>query len=345
MATLNAALTLAKADDLAMLISQHLKFNVPGALNELLHVEVAISECGGSFGLSGIKQVLNFAFASNDAHAAPSTASRSFYDNGVADFSSAGNGLFDTAKHPIGAGQDGHVGFFHRLTGFFFFAHEANHTGRRPYEFDAAALANLGEVGILAEKAIPRMDGVNVGDFCRADYSGNIQIALRGARRPDAYRFIGKAHMERITVGIAVNRYSADSQLLACANHAQSNFATIGNQNFFEHARSFLLARAHGKQRLPVFHRLAVVDMALHNLAGDLGFNLVHQFHRLDNAQHLTHFNNVSRLDERRRAGRWRLIERTHDWRFHHMQAFVRILGLLRRRRNGDWLRMDHRRR
>src|SRR2546423_7302222 len=38
------------------------------------------------------------------------------------------------------------------------------------------------------------------------------------------------------------------------------------------------------KKRLTVFNGLSVLDVNLHHLAGRLGLNLVHQLHRLDDA-------------------------------------------------------------
>src|SRR5687768_18171884 len=38
----------------------------------------------------------------------------------------------------------------------------------------------------------------------------------------------------------------------------------------------------YSKQRLAVFDRLAVLDVDLYDLAGDLGLDLVHKLHRLD---------------------------------------------------------------
>ena len=58
-----------------------------------------------------------------------------------------------------------------------------------------------------------------------------------------------------------------------------------------------------GEQLLAVFDGLAVVDQDLDDLAGDIGFDLVHQLHRFDDAEHLADFDLVAGLDEGRRTG------------------------------------------
>ena len=51
MAALDGALALSEADDVAVLVGQHLEFDVARVLDVLLHVEVAIAEGFGGFGL------------------------------------------------------------------------------------------------------------------------------------------------------------------------------------------------------------------------------------------------------------------------------------------------------
>src|SRR5580765_2843587 len=58
-----------------------------------------------------------------------------------------------------------------------------------------------------------------------------------------------------------------------------------------------------GEQLLAVFDRLAVLGKHLDDFAGDVGFDLVHQFHRLDDAEDLALFHPVAGGNERRRLG------------------------------------------
>src|SRR5579863_2635462 len=81
------------------------------------------------------------------------------------------------------------------------------------------------------------MHRVHIGNFGGADDSGNIQVAESELRRANADGFVGKAHMQRVAVRLAVNGHRADAELLARANHAQGNFAAVGNQDFLEHEK------------------------------------------------------------------------------------------------------------
>src|SRR5208282_4006734 len=124
---------------------------------------------------------------------------------------------------------------FHGRARFFFFSHQPDHIRSRPNELDVARLANFREAGIFRQQAITGMDRVHIRDFRRADHRRNVEIALRQLRRPYADRFVRKAHVQRVPVRLAINRHRADAQLLACADHTQSNFAAIRYQNFLEH--------------------------------------------------------------------------------------------------------------
>ena len=144
-------------------------------------------------------------------------------------------GFFDGGDHAVGAGQDGHLGLLHRLAGFFFFAHQARDFRRRADELDVRGAADFGEVGVLTEQAIAGMNRVDVGDFGRGDDGGHIEIAVGRARRADADGLVGKADVERVAVGLAVDGDRANAEFPAGVENAQRNFAAIGNQDLTKH--------------------------------------------------------------------------------------------------------------
>ncbi len=76
----------------------------------------------------------------------------------------------------------------------FLDAHHADHVGLGADELDAGGFADFGEAGVLAQKAVAGMDGVDIGDFGGADDGGNIEIAARALGGADADGLIGEAH-------------------------------------------------------------------------------------------------------------------------------------------------------
>ena len=67
------------------------------------------------------------------------------------------------------------------------------------------------------------------------------------------------------------------------------------------------------EQSLAVLHGLAVLDVALDDLAFVLGGDLVHQLHRLDDAEHLVFADRVTDFDEGGSIGVRRAVERADD--------------------------------
>ena len=79
------------------------------------------------------------------------------------------------------------------------------------------------------------MDRVDIGDLGGADDRWNVQITQRQLWRTDADGFIGKAHVQGVAVGFAVNRDSFDSEFFAGADHPKGDFTAIGDKDLIEH--------------------------------------------------------------------------------------------------------------
>ena len=99
--------------------------------------------------------------------------------------------------------------------------------------------------------------------------------------------------MERVPVGGRIYRHGLYAHLLAGADNAERDFASVGYKYFVKHEfRFYVLTNCRAlwfdeEEGLVVFNRAAVLNEDFSNLAGDFGFDLVEQFHRLDYTQHL----------------------------------------------------------
>ncbi len=75
-----------------------------------------------------------------------------------------------------------------------------------------------------------------------------------------------------------------------------------------------------GEQPFAVLHRLAVLHVRAYYLSFVLGRDLIHQLHRLDDAQNLILLHPLADLDEGGRAGLGTAVESADDRGFHHGQ-------------------------
>ena len=232
---LDAALALAQAHDVAVLVGQYLELDVPRPLDELLHVEVAVAECRRRLRLRRVELVGQLVGAADDAHAAPAAACRRLHDHREADGLRPLQRFVRRLHDAVRSRQNRHAHALHRGARLFLLAHHARYFRRRPNELDAARPAHFREVGVLAQQPIAGMDRIHIGDFGRADHRRNVEVAVGQPRRPNANRFVGKAHVQRVAVGLAINGDGLDAQFLAGANDAQGNLTAVRNQDFLKH--------------------------------------------------------------------------------------------------------------
>src|ERR1051325_6150499 len=83
--------------------------------------------------------------------------------------------------------------------------------------------------------------------------------------------------------------------------------------------------RLHQEERLPELDRLAVLHHHLDDAARHLGLDLVHQLHRLDDAEHLAFLHYVTLDDERGSVGLRRAVEGADHRRLHRDQVRGRL--------------------
>ena len=234
-AALDGALTLAQGDHVAVLVGQDLELDVPGTLDEFLHVQVAVAEGVRRLGLRRLIELGQLLLGANDAHAASATARRGFEDDRKANRPGPCQGLFLILQHAFGTRQDGDFRLLHRLASFILLAHQPHGFGSGPDELDVRSAANLGEVRVLTQQAVAGMNGIDIGDLRGRDDGRDIQIALRRSRRPDADRLVGKTDVERVAVRLAVDGNRADPEFFAGADDAKRDFAAVGDEQFSKH--------------------------------------------------------------------------------------------------------------
>ena len=81
-------------------------------------------------------------------------------------------------------------------------AHPADDICGRADEDDLGALARLGEIGVLGQKAIAGVDGVRACLSRGFENRPNGEVAVLGRGRADPHGFVRHAHMQGIGVGI-----------------------------------------------------------------------------------------------------------------------------------------------
>src|SRR5216684_637891 len=176
--------------------------------------------------LVGCQQLI---LAANHAHAATAPTRGSLQYQGIPDARRFFRKLFLAFDDAVAPRDGRQAGGFHFPARAVLLSHHFDDFRPWTDEGDFGSFTNFGEIGVLAQEAIPRMDGVDVGNFRGANHLWNVQIALAAAGRANAHRFIGKSNVERVTIRLGIYRNGGNAELLAGANDPQGDFPAIGD--------------------------------------------------------------------------------------------------------------------
>src|SRR5439155_12639640 len=105
--------------------------------------------------------------------------------------------------------------------------------------------AGLREFFVLREKAVARMNCIGTAGFSCRDDRIDPQVGLRRQRLADPDGFIRLPHMQRVTVGLGIDRDHAIAEAPRGAHDPQGDLAAIGDQDFAE--RPALPPVVHGR--------------------------------------------------------------------------------------------------
>ncbi len=241
----------------------------------------------------------------HDLHSPPAAAFGGLDQDRKANFGSGRARRGFVVHQPLATWNHRHPRRCHFLARAILLAHHPNYVGRGSDKGDVRGLAHFREVRVFRKEAVPRMDGVDVGNLGGANDLRDVQVTFGGSRRSDAYRFIRKPHVQRIPVRLRIYRHRLDAQLPARSQDAQRNLAPIRDQNLSKHwPRRWILALLlavgmNAEERFAILDRLPVFHQDANDFAGHFRFDLVHQLHRFDDAQHLALLHTVSRFHER----------------------------------------------
>ena len=169
---------------------------------EFFHVESAVAESVFRFGAGGVITLHETGVVVGDPHAAAAAAGDRLDDHRIFELMRGFEGVGFADQDAVAAGSGRDAGFAHGFTCDRLISERAHRLGCGPDEGDAVFAARFGEVGVLREKAVSRMNRVDVADCRHRKNPVDQQIAGARLRRPDADRFV--RHLDRHAVGIGL---------------------------------------------------------------------------------------------------------------------------------------------
>ena len=234
-APLDGAVPVAQLDHIPLAVGHDLELDVAGVDNQLLQVHLPAAEAGHRLAAGLLKEGDELLRVVHPAHAPAAAAGGGLDEYRVADGIGQGLGLLGGVHRPVGAGHHRHPRLLHELPGGGLVAHGADHVAGGADEGDAGRLTGVGELGVLAQKAVAGVDGVAAGGLGHGEDGVHIEIAVRRAGGADAVGPLRQLDMKSLRIGLGVDHHRLDVQLPAGPEHPDGDLAPVGDQNTLEH--------------------------------------------------------------------------------------------------------------
>jgi hypothetical protein len=139
----------------------------------------------------------------------------------------------------LAAGYDRHTGRDRHAAGRSLAAHQRDRFGRRADEGHAGVATRSGEVFVLGEEAVTRVNGICSACARSVENRVDAQVTFGRGVAADRDGFIGHAHMARGAIAFGKHRHRREACVAACANHAHRDLPAVGDEDLAQdHANS-----------------------------------------------------------------------------------------------------------
>ena len=222
-------------NDIAMFIAKHLHLDMARALNIFFNEDMRIAERCAGLTLARGERVGEVRCVINLTHPLTAAPRDSLNQHWISNL----GGLLAKERRilifaDIARGH-GHTRRGHQFLGGILQAHCGDARRVRPHPDQASIDNRLRKFRIFREEAIAGMDCLCASRLGSGDDLLAHQIAFPRRRRPDMHRRIGFLHMQRLRIGIRIDRYCADSHFSRRADNPESNLAPIGDEERLDH--------------------------------------------------------------------------------------------------------------
>ena len=207
---------------------------MPRPGNIFLDQDLIVAECRTRLALGACDGLGELTGIADDPHSPASAAGRRLDQHRIADRVSRRLQRLRALIVAVIARHDRNAGGFHQRLGGRFRAHQADGRSRRPDENQTGIGAGLGEVGVLGEKAVARMDRLGAGGARRIDDRLDMQVAVLRRCRADEHCFVRQIDMHGIAIGIREHDDGGEAHALRRADDPARDLAAVGDQQLVE---------------------------------------------------------------------------------------------------------------
>jgi len=197
-------------NQVAPAVAQDLKLDVVGVFDEFLDVNARIAKGLFRLAAGGMVALDQRHVVMGRAHAFAATTGDRLDHDRVANSFGDGQGVLLVLHGAFGTGRSRHAGLASEGPAGGFVLQGVHGSGTWPNEANIAAFAYVGEMGVLREKTVAGMDGINIGDLGGADDPVNAEVTFAAGCFPDADGLVRHLHVHGVGIHFGINRHRAD---------------------------------------------------------------------------------------------------------------------------------------
>ena len=233
-AALKGALPLAEVDDGAVRIGHDLHLDVPRPLDEPLEQQRVVAERRRGDTARGGERFGQFGRGANDLHALPPAARRRLDQQRKARLSGRRGDLRLGEARRAEPRNDRHPVRGDVLLRADLVAHHLERAPTRADEHDPDIGARGGELRVLGQEPVARVDRLGAGILRRGEDRSPVEVGLRGRGGADAVGRVGLPHVRSVGIRIAVDGDRADAESPQRADDAPRDLAAVGDEHGVE---------------------------------------------------------------------------------------------------------------
>ena len=204
--------------------------------DELLHENTVSAERRCRFRFGPREAFRHLIGGVRDAHALAATAGTRLDHHRIADLIGDLHGMGRIFDHTEITRDGRDMGGIGEFLGFDLVTHGLNGLRVRTDENDTCLLECFRECGTLGEKAITGVNRFRAGLFAGVNDLVDHQIGLRRRCSADEHGLIRHFNMQRVLVGFGIDGNRLDPHAACGLDDTASDFATVCDQDFLEHA-------------------------------------------------------------------------------------------------------------
>jgi hypothetical protein len=239
---------------------------VPRLVEEPLDEALAAAERRDGLADGGVEQLGDLLHGAGHLQPATATAERGLDGHGEPVLLREGDDLVGVLDRLLGARHQRCAHLHGDVAGLHLVAEGDDRLGGGADPGEPGVENRLGEVGVLGQEAVARVDGVGTGLLRGVEDLLDHEVGVAGGGAAQGERLVGLPNVQSVPVGLGVDGHAREALVLAGTCHAHRDLSAVGDQDLLHRCTPSRLNRSDSSYR-----GVALVRQANPRLSGATG--------------------------------------------------------------------------